>query len=65
MSQYSQMNTFLMKMQAFGPSALLKRDSDKGAFCKHWEIFKNTKFEVHLRTAASESSTWTFSYMIK
>ena len=47
-SQYSQENTFLIKMQAFRPSALLKRDSNTGAFCEHWEIFKSTYFEVHL-----------------
>ena len=64
-SQYSQENTcvgisFLIKMQAFRVPALLKRDSNAGVFCEHWEIFKNTYFEEHLRTAASESFTWFF-----
>ena len=64
-SQYSQENTcvgisFLIKMQAFRAPALLKRDSNTGVFCEHWEIFKNTYFEEHLRTAASESFTWFF-----
>ena len=66
-SQYSQENTcvgisFLIKMQAFRAPALLKRDSNTGVFCEHWEIFKNTYLKEHLRTAASESFTWTFSY---
>ena len=69
-SQYSQENTcvgisFLIKMQAFRAPALLKRDSNTGVFCEHWEIFKNTYFEEHLQTAASESFTWTFFYMNK
>ena len=51
-SQYSQENTcveisFLIKMQAFRASALLKRDSKADVFCEHWEIFKNTYFEEH------------------
>ena len=52
-------------MQAFRAPALLKRDSNTGVFCEHWEIFKNTYFEEHLQTAASEIFTWTFSYMNK
>ena len=69
-SQYSQENicvgiSFLIKMQAFRAPALLKWDSNTGVFCKHWEIFKNTYFEEHLQTAASDSFTWTFSYMNK
>ena len=69
-SQHSQENicvriSFLIKMQVFRAPALLKRDSNTGVFCEHWEIFKNTYFEEHLRTAASESFTWTFSYMNK
>ena len=36
-----------------------------GVFCEHWEIFKNTYFEEHLRTAASEIFTWTFPCMNK
>ena len=52
-SQYSQENTcvgisFLIKIQAFRAPALLKETR---------EIFKNTYFEEHLRTAASESFT--------
>ena len=70
LSHYSLENTcvgisFLMKMQAFRPAALLKRDSNTGVFCEHWESFKNTYFEEHLQTAASDSFTWTFSYMNK
>ena len=61
-SQYSQKNTcvgisFLIKIQAFREPALLKRDLTKGVFCEHGEIFKNTYFEEHLRTAASENFT--------
>ena len=40
--QHPQENTFLIKMQAFRPSALLNRDSNTELFCEHWEIFKNT-----------------------
>ena len=47
-------------MQAFRPPALLKRDSNTDVFREHWEIFKNTYFEQHLRMAASESFTWLF-----
>ena len=57
--------SFSIKMQAFRAPVLLKRDSNTSVFYEHWEIFKNTYFEVHLRTAASESFTWTFSYMNK
>ena len=61
-SQYSQENTcvgisFLIKMQAFRAPALLTRGSNAGVFCEHWEIFKNTCFEEHLQTAASD---WKF-----
>ena len=38
----------------FGSLILSKSDSSTGAFLKYWEIFKNTCFEKHLRTTASE-----------
>ena len=43
--------SFLMKIQAFSPLALLKRDSNKGAFLWNYEMFKNTCLEKHLWTA--------------
>ena len=49
---------FLIKMQTFRPSALLKKDWNTGVFCKHWEIFRSTYSEVHLQTASSESFIW-------
>ena len=58
-------NLFLNKNAGFqGPSFIKKRLEQlyqKGAL----EIFKNTYFEEHLRTAVSESFTWTFFYMNK
>ena len=50
-SRYSQENTCV------GVSFLiLKRDSDTGFFsCEYCEIFKNTYFEEHLRTAVTEN----------
>ena len=57
--------SFLIKMLAFRHEALLKSDSNSGVFFEYWEIFNNTYFEEHLWTAASESFTWTFSYMNK
>ena len=60
-SRYSQENTcvgvsFLIKLQALRPVTLLKRDSDTGFFsCEYCEIFKNTYFEEHLRTAVTEN----------
>ena len=56
-SQYSQENTcaevFFTKLQTFGPGTLLKRYSKIDIFCEYCKIFKNTYFEVYLRTAAS------------
>ena len=43
---------FLIKLQAWRSAILLKRDSNTGVFLWNWEIFKNTYFEEHLRTAA-------------
>ena len=40
----------------FRPATSSKRDSNTGFSCKHCKIFKNTYFEKHLRTAASDSS---------
>ena len=45
---------FLIKLQAFSLTALLKRDSNTDIFCEICEIFKNTYFEGHLRTTASK-----------
>ena len=44
---------FLIKLQAFKPAYLLKRDSSTGVSCEHCEIFKNTYSKVHLGTTAS------------
>ena len=57
--------SFLMKIQAFRLSALLKRDPNTGVFCEYWEMFKDTYSEEHLWTAAFESFPWTFSYISK
>ena len=47
------MSLFLIKLKAFRPATLLKRDSNTGLFsCGYCQNFKNTYFEEHLRTAA-------------
>ena len=53
-------NLFKKKLQALGPTTLLKRDSNTGVFCEYCQIFKNTYFEEHLPKAASEI----FSYKV-
>ena len=45
LSQYSQENTFLIKMQAFRPSALLKQDSNTGVFFANIEKFLRTTIQ--------------------
>ena len=56
-SQILQENTclslFLKKLQVFKPACLLKRDSNTGVSCEHCKTFKDTYFEVHLRTTSS------------
>ena len=37
---------------ATGPSTLLKRDSNTGAFLEICDFFKNTYFEEHIQTTA-------------
>ena len=44
---------FLIKLQAFRPATLLKRDSTQVFFFEYCEIFKNTCFEKYLRMIAS------------
>ena len=44
---------FLIKLQAFRPATLLKRDSTQVFFFEYCEIFKNTCFEKYLRMTAS------------
>ena len=59
--QHSQeRNLFFNKNSGFQlpPSFIKKRLEHR--CCEHWQIFKNTYFEEHLRTAVSESFTWTF-----
>ena len=46
---------FFKKLQARWSVALLKRDFNTGVFCKDCEVFKNTYFEEHLPTAASDN----------
>ena len=52
-------------MQAFRAPALLKRDSNTGGFCEHWEIFKNTYIlksiceRLLLRVSLELFPTWT------
>ena len=43
---------FLIKLQAFRPVTLLKRDSTLVFSCEYCEIFKKTYFEEHLQTDA-------------
>ena len=57
--------SFLIKIQVFRPPALLKRDSNTGGFCEHWEIFKNTYIlksiceRLLLRVSLELFPTWT------
>ena len=48
---------FLINLQAFRSTALLKRDSNTGVFLWILRNFKNTYLEEHLRTVASKC--WT------
>ena len=41
------------KVASLGPATLLKKTPTYVFSCKYYEIFKNTYFEEHLRTAAS------------
>ena len=43
---------FLIKLHAFKPATLLKRDSNIYIFCEICEIFENAYFEEHLRATA-------------
>ena len=47
-------NPFLNNAQDFWPATLLKETPTQVFSIKYSEIFKNTYFEEHLRTAASE-----------
>ena len=50
---------FLVKLQAFSPAILLKRDSNIGVASSSFEyckIFKNNSFEEHLRMAVSDET---------
>ena len=57
--------SFLIKIQVFRPPALLKRDSNTGGFCEHWETFKNTYIlksiceRLLLRVSLELFPTWT------
>ena len=44
---------FLIKLHGCRPSILLKKGFNTDVFLECYEIFKNTYFEEHLRTAAS------------
>ena len=43
-------STYLIE-QDLSPTTLLKETLTHVFFCKHWEVFKNTYSETHLRTA--------------
>ena len=45
---------FLITLQGFNPVTLLKSDFDTVFSGEYCETFKNTYFEKHLRTAASD-----------
>ena len=44
---------FLIRLQAFRPATLSRKDSNTGVFLWYCEIFKNTYFDEHLRMATS------------
>ena len=64
-SQYSQENTFLIKMQAFRPSALLKKKLEHRCFFANIEkllrtpILKNICERLLLRVSLELFPTWT------
>ena len=64
-SQYSQENTFLIKMQAFRPSALLKKKLEHRCFFANIEkllrtpILKNICERLLLRVSLERFPTWT------
>ena len=43
-----------LKLQAFRPATLLKRDSNTDVSCEYCEMFKNIYFEGYMQTTASE-----------
>ena len=45
---------FLIKLQAWGPVTLLKRDSNTDVFLWNYQNLTNTYFEEHLRMAADQ-----------
>ena len=47
---------FLVKLQAFRAAILLKKTATQVFSCEYCKIFKNTSFEEHLRTAASDET---------
>ena len=51
---------FLIKLQAFRPTTLLKWTPTQTFSCEYCEIFKNTYFEKHLWTAASVSKRFSW-----
>ena len=73
--QYSQEDTFLIKMQAFRPSALLKTDFlRRGVFCEHWEILTYSEAvvqrcsvkKVFLEVSQnSQEDTWVLQLYLK
>ena len=52
---------FLVKLQAFRPATLLKRDSSTRCF----PVFKNIYFKEHLRTATSDQTFSSHKYGIR
>ena len=49
------LESFLIKLRAFRPATLLKRDSNTGVFCETCKIFKNTFFYKISPLSASNS----------
>ena len=46
----------LTVLEALRPETLLIRNSNRGVSCEYCEISRNTYFEEHLQTAASEKA---------
>ena len=54
---------FLIKLQAFRPSTLLKRDSNIGISCEICDTFKKTFFYRIHPVAGSRNISWTLSLL--
>ena len=58
-------NCVPLQTKNWGESFYWKETSAQAFSCEYWKIFKNTYFEEHLRTAASDVRRVTVSFVNK